>query len=88
MEAGLRTYRDLLLSQQLWVVSEDRTSPLVNVGLTVARIGPVLRLSAWPSGSCSVGVPGTAAIVQREAGLVISTTGVHFRLGIALDVCC
>lgn len=88
MEAGLRTYRDLLLSQQLWVVSEDRTSPLVNVGLTVARIGPVLRLSAWPSGSCSVGVPGTAAIVQREAGRVISTTGVHFRLGIALDVCC
>lgn len=62
--------------------------PLVNVGLAVALIGPVLRLSAWPSGNCSVAFPGTAAIVQRETGRVVSTTGVHFRLGIALDVCC
>lgn len=49
--------------------------------LEVASIGSVLRLSAWPSGSCSLGVSGAAAIVQREAGRVVSTAGLRILLG-------
>lgn len=83
---GLCWYPDLILKQDLWVTCTPLNQrpglpPLVNAGLTVASIGSVLRLGAWPSGSCSFSVPGAAAIVLREAGRVVPTTGLRLRLG-------